>query len=517
MSDIHTSNNKRLAKNTLVLYMRMFFSLAIQLFTSRLVLQALGVEDYGIYNVVGGVVTVLSFINMSLSNANARFIAVDLVSNDTSALNRLFSCIVTIHYVFAIVILLLAETVGLWFVINKLVIPPDRMTAAIVTYQCSVLSALFAIISSPYNGLIIAHERMSAFAIISILDTVAKFAIALLLFIIPFDKLILYSFFHVFIQVSIRCIYVIYCRKNFIESKYKITWDKEVSRNIISFAGWTLTGNMAVVGYTQGLNILLNLFFGAVVNAARGVSMQVQSAARMFCTSFQTAINPQIMKSYSSGDFNRMHKLVILSSRLSYYLMLLISLPLCMHTQYILELWLGDVPEYSAGFVQVMLIVGLIHTLQNPTMTALHATGDIKKVQIVESSLLLSVVPLAYISLKFFSVQPIFVYIVYFFVELVTQFVRVIMIYPKVRIQIKQYFTEVLSHIIAVTAIAFFVAILISKNYIVNSLSKLIIVTCLYILSTLIIVYLFGITNKERSQVSVFVKQALKKFNLFPR
>ena len=507
MANSHITNNKLLAKNTFVLYLRMFFSLAIQLFTSRLVLQALGVEDYGIYNVVGGVVTTLSFINMSLSNANSRFISVELGADNQLGLQRLFSCIITIHYLFAIIIFIIAETVGLWFVINKLVIPADRLTAAIIVYQCSVISSLITIISSPYNGLIIAHEKMTAFAVISILSTISNFIVALLLFISPIDRLVLYAILHVLVQLTIRLIYITYCRKHFTESKYKITWDKQLSKNVISFAGWTLTGNIAVVGYTQGLDIILNLFFGAIVNAARGVSMQVQSAARMFCSSFQTAINPQIMKSYACGDYSRMQQLVLTSSRLSYYLMLLIAVPLCVHAQYILELWLGNVPEHAANFVKVMFAVSLIHTLQNPTMTAIHATGNIKKVQIVESTLLLSVVPIAYIGLKFFHIKPESVYIVYFFIELITQFVRVFMIYPKVRIPIRLYFTRVLFPLVIITIISFAIAILYSIYTDVNTFVSLIIAVLVSLSSTIIVVFWIGLNQQERSFIISFIKQ----------
>lgn len=505
----HSTNNKLLAKNTAVLYVRMLFSLAVQLFTSRLVLQALGVEDYGIYNVVGGVVTTLSFINMSLSNANSRFISVEIGADKPDGLKRLFSNIITIHYLFAVIIFILAETIGLWFVMNKLVIPESRMAAAIVVYQCSIIVSLITIISSPYNGLIIAHERMSAFAIISIVNTIANFIIALLLFVSAHDRLVLYAILSVCVQVGIRFIYIVYCRRNFEESKYKLMWDKDVSRNVLSFAGWTLTGNIAVVGYTQGLNILLNIFFGAVVNAARGVSMQVQSAARMFCSSFQTAINPQIIKSHASADFDRMQRLVIVSSRFSYYLMLIVAVPICMHTQYVLELWLGTVPEYSAAFVRVMFMVGLIHTLQNPTMTAIHATGDIKRVQIIESSMLLSVVPIAYICLKYFHVSPETVYIVYFFVELLTQFVRVLLIYPKVRIPISYYFTKILLPIVLVTLLSFSSAYVYSTHVMVDTVLKLLIATVIYALSTLIIIFVGGVDRHERALAVSYIKRKI--------
>lgn len=507
-----STNNKRLAKNTIVLYLRMLFTMVLQLYTSRLVLQALGVEDYGIYNVVGGVIAMLNFVNMSLSNANSRFIAVEIGSGNQDSINKVFSCIMSIHWLFAILIIVFAETVGLWFVMTKLTIPEGRMTAAIWVYQSAVLSSIITIISSPYNGLIIAHEKMSAFAVISIFDAVAKFCVAISLFYSPIDRLILYAILYVFIQLIVRLIYMIYCKKKFVESSYHITWDKKISTNVLSFAGWTLTGNISVMGYTQGLNILLNIFFGAVVNAARGISVQVQAAARMFFAGFQTAINPQIIKSYAQHDYERLHTLVFMSSRFSFFLMLLVTIPLCIHTQYILELWLGTVPEYTAEFVRIMLVVGLINTLQNPTMTALHATGNIKKVQIVESTLLLSVVPLAYLFLKFLHIAPVMVFVVYLVVEFITQFVRVYMIYPLIKLRMLDYFTKVMWPICIVSIASVIACLSISKIIVVSNFGILFIAVLAYVITTAIIVFLFGLKQSERVLVNSFIcKKLLRK------
>lgn len=507
-----STNNKRLARNTIVLYFRMLFTMVLQLYTSRLVLQALGVEDYGIYNVVGGVIAMLNFVNMSLSNADSRFIAVEIGSGNQGSVKKLFSCIMSIHWLFSAIILLFAETIGLWFVMNKLVIPEGRMTAAIWVYQSAVLSSIITIISSPYNGLIIAHEKMSAFAAISIFDALAKFCVAVFLFYSPIDCLISYAILYVLILIIVRLIYTFYCKKNFEESSYNITWDKNISIKVLSFAGWTLTGNVAVMGYTQGLNILLNIFFGAVVNAARGVSVQVQAAARMFFAGFQTAINPQIFKSYAQQDYERLHTLVFMSSRFSFFLMLLVTIPLCMHTQYILELWLGTVPEYTTDFVRIMLAVGLINTLQNPTMTALHATGNIKKVQIVESILLLSVVPLAYVLLKFFCISPVQVFVVYLVIEFMTQFVRVYMIYPIIYLRMVDYFTKVMCPISIVSIASVFICLVISRIIDVSNWWMLFIAVLAYVLATMIIIFLLGLQQSERQLIYRFIcKKILRK------
>lgn len=510
MSD-YSARNKRLAKNTIVLYFRMFFIMALQLYTSRLVLQALGIENYGIYNVVGGVMAMLNFVNMSLSNANSRFVSVEIGSGNLDSVKKLFGCIMSIHCLFGVIILIFAETVGLWFVMTQLVIPSERMVAAIWVYQSAVLSSIITIISSPYNGLIIAHEKMSAFAVISIFDAVAKFGIAILLFYSLIDRLILYAVLHVLIQLIVCLIYAVYCKKKFEESNYHFIWNKKVSLSVLSFAGWTLTGNIAVMGYTQGLNILLNIFFGAIVNAARGVSVQVQTAARMFFVGFQTAINPQIYKSYAQKDFDRMHALVFMSSRFSFVLMLVVTIPLCMHTQFILELWLGEVPEYTAAFVRIMLIVGLINTLQNPTMTALHATGNIKKVQIVESSLLLSVVPVAYFCLKFLHILPVMVFVVYFIIEFVAQFVRVYMIYPMIKLRMKDYFIKVMWPISVVTTLAVLVCWISSRVIVVSDFWMLLVAIAVYVLIIGVCVFFFGLQKIERQYAIKLVHEKVMK------
>lgn len=506
-----STNNKRLAKNTIVLYLRLLFTMAVQLYTSRLVLQALGVVDYGIYNVVGGVIAMLNFVNMSLSNANSRFIAVEIGVGNESKVKKLFSCIMTIHWVFAAIILLFAETIGLWFVLTQLVVPSERLVAAIWVYQSAVLTSIITIISSPYNGLIIAHEKMSAFAVISIFDAVSKFFVAVLIFYSSIDRLILYSVLYVIIQLIIRLIYIIYCKKNFEESSYHITWDKLISKKILSFAGWTLTGNVAVMGYTQGLNILLNIFFGTVVNAARGISVQVQAAARMFFAGFQTAINPQIIKSYAQNDFERLHVLLFMSSRFSFYLMLLVTIPLCIHTEYILKLWLGEVPPFTVEFVRIMLIVGLINTLQNPTMTALHATGNIKKVQIIESSLLLSVVPFAYLFLKTLHISPVMVFAVYLVIECLTQFVRVYLIYPMINLRMIDYFIKVMWPISLVTIVSTLLSCTISNYIVVYNLWTLLFAVILYVSVVSVIVFLLGLKQSERQLLNRFIYQKIVK------
>ena len=309
MADTST-NNKRIAKNTLMLYVRMLFSMIVSLFTSRVVLQTLGVEDYGIFNVVGGVITMFTFINAAMVSSTQRYLNFELAKGNSQRLRSVFNTSLQIHGLIAIAIIVLGETLGLWFVLNKLVIPESRMTAALWVYQCSILACSVNIMSAPYNADIIAHEEMSAFAYISILEVSLKLLIVYLLVVSPIDKLIAYAILTLSVQLLIRFIYSHYCHKHFEESYIEFNVNKVLFKEMSGFAGWSFFGNLAAILYTQGLNMMLNIFFGPVVNAARGIAVQVQSAVQQFVSGFQTALNPQITKNYAVGDLEQMHNLM---------------------------------------------------------------------------------------------------------------------------------------------------------------------------------------------------------------
>lgn len=305
MSIQSSDNNKRIAKNTLLLYVRMLFTMAISLFTSRVILNTLGVEDYGIYNVVGGVVAMFGFINGSMSSATQRYITFALGKEDKNRLQKVFSTTLQIHTLIAGIIVLLGETIGLWFLYNIIQIPADRMDAAFWILQCSIMSTVIMIISVPYNADIIAHEKISAFAYLSILEVILKLAIVYMLVVFPFDKLIVFAFLMLAVQLLIRFCYSIYCNRHFEETKYTHVCDKDLFKEMTEFAGWSMFGNLSAVLYGQGLNVLLNVFFGPVVNAARAVALQVQNSIQGFVGNFQMAINPQITKTYARGGHER--------------------------------------------------------------------------------------------------------------------------------------------------------------------------------------------------------------------
>lgn len=363
MSSQTSDNNKRIARNTLLLYIRMIFTMGVTLYTSRVILNTLGVEDYGIYNVAGGVISMFSFINVAIGTGTLRYITYQLGKNDLDKLQTVFSTCIQIHVLISFVTILLGETIGLWFLYEKLVIPEERFEAALWVYQCSILATVVNIMSTPYNSDIIAHEKMSAFAYISVLEVTLNLLIVYFLVIASFDKLKLYAILLLSVQLLIRYIYGRYCAKHFVESKYKHIRDKKLFREMMSFSGWNFFGAISGVVYTQGLNMLLNMFFGPIVNAARGIAVQVQGAIQQFVANFQTALNPQITKTYANGDFTAMHNLMFRSAKFSYYLLFLLTLPVILETNFILELWLGIVPEYTVIFLRIILCTSLINTL----------------------------------------------------------------------------------------------------------------------------------------------------------
>ena len=403
-----SSNNKRIAKNTVFLYLRTMLTMIVSLYTSRVILQILGVEDYGIYNVVGGFVTLMSFLSGAISSSTSRYITFALGKGDEKYLKDVFSTSLLAHLVIACIIVFIGETLGLWFVLNKLIIPEERMTAALVAYQIGLLSTVIYMWSIPYNACIIAHEKMSAFAYISIYEAVTKLLIVFLLVYIPIDKLISYSILLFAVQLSVRFIYSWYCRKNFVESKARFLWNKNLFKEMLKFAGWNLWGSTSYALFTQGVNILLNMFFGPVVNAARGIAIQVQSAVSLFATNFQAAVNPQITKSYANSELDVMHVLICRSSKYSFFLLFCLSLPIIIENNFILVLWLKEVPNYTPIFLQLMLWVCIIDAMSNPLMTAAAATGRVKVYQSIIGTILLMIVPISYIALSWGGIRKLF-------------------------------------------------------------------------------------------------------------
>lgn len=447
----HSENNRRIAKNSLYLYVRMFFSMAISIYTSRVILASLGVTDYGINNLVAGLSGMFSMVMGTISSASSRYVTVALGTGDQGNLIKTFSTSKFIHILFAGIMFLLLETVGNWFLFTKLVIPDERLIAAFWVFQFSIVSLCLGIIVSPYNGLVIAHERMGTFAYISIYDSLMRLFIAIAISLAPCDHLILYGALGLLVQISIQVIYSVYSYRNFEETRHGLKLDKAMFKSILSYSAWTLNGALAVIGCSQGLNILLNLFFGPVVNAARAIAVTVQGHCVNFVGNFQSAFGPQLMKSYAANDLEYMHKLLVNSSKYSYYIMLLVMIPITMNIEFILDLWLGEYPNHTIDFVRITLLTALFGTLRMPTINSIHATGDIKKFQMVEASILLLVLPFAYVALKWGKASPEIVFIVSFAVEFLTQVVRVFLVMPKIKMRVKDYFMKIYAPICLVS------------------------------------------------------------------
>lgn len=498
MTDV-AANNRRIAKNTMMLYFRMLLIMAVSFYTSRVVLQTLGVVDYGIYNVVGGIVAMFGFLNSAMSSSTQRYLTFELGRGDTERLKKVFVTSVNIHIMISVIVFVLAETIGLWLLYNKITIPVERFNAAFWVYQCSILSTMVMFISVPYNATIIAHEKMSAFAYISILEVVLKLLIVYLLLIGDIDKLILYAVLMLTVQVIIRFIYNIYCKRHFEETKYSFLFDRPLFKEMLSFSGWNLWGNMAAVAFTQGLNILLNMFFGPVVNAARGVAVQVQQAVTQFSMNFQTAINPQITKSYAIEDYEYMHSLIFRSSRFTFFLLLCICLPVFMEAEALLGIWLKEVPEYSAVFLRIILCATIVDALANPLMISAQATAHIKIYQSVVGGILLTILPIAYVVLKLGG-NPQSVFIVHLLICTIAFIVRLFIIRPMIRLSLTKYIKEVIVRCavvgICAGAVSFAVNILLD-----SSLFSSIMECCISVLSVAVFSFMIGMTKNERDLI----------------
>jgi len=507
------ANNKRIAKNTLLLYFRMLFMMAVSLYTSRVVLKALGVEDFGIYNVVGGVVAMFGFLSGSMATITQRYFTFELGKGDLKRLHKVFCICVMLHVLMSILILILAETVGLWFLWHKMQFPVGRVNAAFWVFQCSVFSALIMIMSVPYNTLIIAHEKMSAFAYISVLDVLLKLAVVYSLVLFESDRLIVYAVLLVIIQLLIRFSYGKYCQRHFRESRFQWIWDRNLAKEMVSFGAWSIFGNAAYVAYTQGINILLNVFFGPVVNAARGISVQVQNAINMFALNFQTAVNPQITKSYAAGDYIYMHKLICRSGKFSFILLLLLSLPVMIETDFVLHLWLTVVPEHTVVFLRLMLCIVIFDSISNPLMVSAAATGRIKVYHSVVGGLLLMILPVAYVVLKF-GYPPEAVFIVHLCFCVSALLARLFILHSLVYLSLRFYFSKVLFKCFLVTIISLPLPILLSV-WLKSSFINFVIMAFVSALTVAMVGYVIGLDDKERSFVKGKTVAMLSKCNSY--
>ena len=497
MSNQTSDNNKRIAKNTLLLYVRMLFTMAVSLFTSRVILNTLGVEDYGINNVVGGIVTMFSVLSGSLSSSISRFITFELGKGNIERLKTIFSTGVNIQLGMSVLIIIIAEAVGIWFLNAKMNIPADRMVAANWVFQCAILTFVLNLLSVPYNAAIIAHEKMSAFAYISVVEVTLKLIIVYMLTISPFDRLKTYAVLLLCVGAVIRFIYGYYCKRHFEECTYHLVFDKPVLKEMTGFAGWNFLGNGSYMLNTQGINILMNLYFGVAVNAARGIATQVDAALKQFVNNFTTAVNPQITKSYAQGDLDYMHKLVCRSAKFSAFLMLFFAIPILLETQSILTIWLKTVPEYAAIFLQLIIISSFVDTvLANSLVTSMFATGNIKRYQIIVTTIGCLVFPFSWIAFQL-GFQPEIAYVLYFIIYTVLLGVRLYLLKDMVKLPIMMYVREVLYRVLPVMIICFIIPMMIRYSM-QEGWMRLILLCLVSTIVTAVVEYSIGLTKNER-------------------
>ncbi|MEY8686599.1 MATE family efflux transporter [Bacteroides sp. AN502(2024)] len=495
----NSSKSKRIAKNTLILYVRMFFLMLVSLYTSRIVLNTLGVEDFGIYNVVGGVVAMFSMLSGSLSAAITRFFTYELGRGNQERLHLIFSSSLTIQLGFALIIVILAETVGLWFLNVKMNIPDARMVASNWVFQFSILTFIINFICLPYNASIIAHERISAFAYISILEAVGKLAIAFLITIAPVDKLVFYALLMCIVALIVRFAYGRYCKRHFSECIFRPVFDKSTLRQMTGFAGWNLIGAASVVLRDQGGNIVINLFCGPLVNAARGVAFQVNTAVQSFMTNFLTALNPQITKSYASGDHKYMMTLIFQGARLSFYMLLLVSLPVLVNTHYILNLWLNTVPEHAVLFVQLVLIFSLCESISQPLITAMLATGNIRNYLRLVGGLQMMNLPVSYLLLRV-GMFPEIVIVVAILISQCCLVAHLLMLRRMIGLPVGEYLRKVYMNVIIVAIISSLLPILVTR-YLSESFYGFALLCFLSVACTAFATYFIGCNSNERQFV----------------
>lgn len=505
-----TSNNKRIAKNTMFLYIRQILVLIVGLYTVRVVLNVLGESDYGVYNVVGGIVSMLVFINSGMIAASQRFMAFELGKNDTEKLKKVFATSALAHLFIALLVFLIAETIGLWFVNTQLNIDQERMYAVNWVYQCAVITFMVSIISVPYSSCIVAHEQMKIYAYVSIVEVVTKLGVAFLLYISPIDKLIFYAILLLLIQILIRCLYTIYCKKHFEECTFKYIWDKSLFLQLFSFASWSIVGNLGFSFKDQGSNIILNIFFGPVINASRSIALQVSHCINSFSNNFAVALTPQITKQYAAGNYSESRNLVYVGARYSFYLMLIISVPFLINVDYTLKLWLGTVPQYTSEFVVLCLIASLFYTMTQPITNAIQATGNIKWFQILLAVLLLMELPVAWIILKCGG-KPYMAVIPSIVTSFLSIYLRIIILRKMVEgYSIAKFTFDVVTRCCIIMMISWLVSYYI-RNIFEENFVGFIVTVLLSICVTVFFILLFGVKKQEKEIIVMKLRAIFTK------
>ncbi len=500
-----SDNNKRIFKNTLALYIRTIVTLAVSLFTSRAILNVLGVDNFGIYNVVGGVVAMFNIVTASLSQSISRYLTFELGRDNKERLRVIFSTSVNIQILMSLVIVVLTEAIGVWFLNHKMNIPQDRLYAANWVLQFSILAFIVNLISVPYNAAIIAHEKMKAFAYVSVLEAAMKLLVAYLLYVSFMDKLITYAFLLFSVSLLIRFIYGKYCKRHFEECEYSFTFDKGLFAEMSKFAGWNFIASTSYIFNTQGVNIISNMFFGVAINAARGVAAQVDGVTRNFVCNFTTAIRPQIVKSYSAGDSDYMNKLVCFGAKYSYFLMLFFALPFMFEAETILKIWLKLVPDHSPYFIRLTMAISLVWLLGETMYTSILAIGKLKKYMIYETCITCLVFPFSYLAF-FMDMPPETAYIVYALAYALLIVLRLWYLNKVEHFPISFFLTRVIRPVILSTSIACIAPLAFKCIFYDGSISSFIISVCLCVGSFMGAVFFVGLEGEEKAWIISKIK-----------
>lgn len=505
------SNNKRIAKNTLFLFIRMVIIMIVTLYTSRVILQSLGIEDYGIYNMVGGVTSMFLIIVGSLSNASQRFITFAIGKKNVNAVREVFTSSLFLHIFIGVAIIAIAEPVGLWIINNKLIIPSYKLDSAIWVFQFSLMSMLIMLISIPYNAMIIAHERMNIYAYISILDALGRLAVAYSLYLnADVDKLKLYGFLLLLLQVLIQLSYYMYCRFHFEECKLLFLKNKTLYKDMAKFASWAIFGNAAFICCNQGITLILGMFFPPFVSAARGIAVQVQGALVGLVRNFQTAINPQITKYYAADELNNMNQLVYTSSKLSFFLVLIPFIPILLNTDVILKVWLKNVPEYAVVFTQFMIVSTSLNTLINPLEDSIKATGNIKRFELYVYGTKILTLPISFALLRM-GLSPVYAFVVLIASDIFSLLFSLLEANKQLGFSIKRYVHEILSRIIIVVIVSLMSAFII-HSCLDKSVLNIIVSIIGTVLFTIFFVWIIGLNSTERKSANKMIHTLISRF-----
>ena len=506
---METSSKKTLAKNTLLLYARTLISMLISLYTSRVILQTLGIENYGIYNIVGGFVSMFSIVSATLTSSTQRYLTVELGKCNDANPRKVFNSALIMHILLGIILLILFETIGLWFLNTQLNIDSDRMIAANWVYQFSIASFLINLISTPYNAAIIAHEKMGVFAYISLMDVVLKLAIVYLLYLSPIEVLVFYSFLFLCVSILDRFIYSWYCHRHFGETQFCMVKEISLYKEMTGFAGYNFLGVLATVLSNQGVSIILNIFGGVVVNAARGIASQVLNAVSKFVNDFMTALNPQITKTCASGNVEESMNLCYKGAKFSYFLMLVFAIPLIIRSPQILALWLKSYPDYSVQFVNLTLVYSMIVVLSNPLITLVQATGTIKEYTYWVGGFRLLTLPLCYMLLKW-GFEPHYAYYAMIFTEVLSLVLRLVILKKILGLSPWIYVKEVIIRIAVVTIVVFLVAIL-CNELLPQTFGGLVLFTIMALLESITLILFIGFKKTERRLMLVVIQNKISK------